>query len=165
MNKKTEKIKYKLVDVLKRFEITEFGLSTEGVGITLTYTNYDAKAAWIMYVELLTRITTQKLEKDTGDEATALESVHKIFDITRNVLKDYGRLAPSFTKISIIILNKIIRPFTAKWHKLMIIGAFDDVEKCNQFRNELEKLRSNLVIYSGILAEMAHVDDLTFILD
>ncbi|MGE6116540.1 hypothetical protein ACLHZU_10620 [Aeromonas salmonicida] len=32
----------------------------------------DKNAAWDLYIELLTRITTQKLEANQGDEQTAL---------------------------------------------------------------------------------------------
>lgn len=160
-----EKIVYKLSDVFTKFEIKDINLSTSAAGIVLTYTNYDSEAAWQMYVELLTRITTQKLEMDSGVEETALESIRKMFDITRDILKQYGHKAKSFTKISVIILNQKIRPFTAKWHKLKIENAFADDKKCKEFRQELELLRIILVKYTRILAEMAKVDDLTFIIE
>ena len=34
----------------------------------------DRQAAWKLYVELLTRITTQALPRDSGDEEAALDS-------------------------------------------------------------------------------------------
>lgn len=70
-----------------------------------------------MYVELITRITTQPLVQNKGDEATALESIYNIFEITREILKSEGKKAKNFTKIAIVVLNQMIRPFTAKWHK------------------------------------------------
>ena len=39
----------------------------------------DRAAAWDLYVELLTRVTTQYLTPEAGDEKTALDSVHAIF--------------------------------------------------------------------------------------
>ena len=51
----------------------------------------DEKAAWEMYVEMITRIITQPLPPDHGDERTALKSVYSLFEITRNVLKEHGQ--------------------------------------------------------------------------
>lgn len=36
----------------------------------------DKDAAWEMYIELITRITTQPLAENDGDEKTALDSVY-----------------------------------------------------------------------------------------
>jgi hypothetical protein len=43
----------------------------------------DGKAAWELYVELLTRIATQYLAPDHRDEKTALDTIFKLFDLTR----------------------------------------------------------------------------------
>lgn len=112
------KIKYKLRDFLDRFSFDNIELSSTGAGMTIAYRENDKKAAWLLYVELLTRITTQELKEDSGDEETALDSVYSLFGITRNILKEYGREARFFTVVSILILNQKIRPFTSKWHKI-----------------------------------------------
>lgn len=121
----------------------------------------DQTCAWDMYVELITRITTQPLEPNTGDEKTALESVHSLFKSTRTVLKEKGRNAPSFTKIAVIILNQVIRPFTAKWHKNSLSGYLDSETGKKEFRNDLELLQIDLKNYTKMLADMAKVEDLT----
>jgi hypothetical protein len=121
----------------------------------------DKAAAWDLYVELLTRMTTQKLDDNHGDEKTALTSIFLIFSITRDVMKNNGRHCIEFTKIAIIVLNQIVRPFTAKWHGLSVNGAFDDPEKCKEFRVELAELQRILKIYTKMLADMAGVEDLT----
>lgn len=121
----------------------------------------DKDAAWELYIELLTRISTQYLEPESGDEKTALDSIYKLFDLTRNIIKDNGRLCIEFTKIAIVVLNQIIRPFTAKWHRLSLEGAFGDETKRKEFRSELEKLQIKLHIYTKMLADMAGVEDLT----
>lgn len=121
----------------------------------------DEEAAWEMYVELLTRVTTQQLRDCTGDESTALHSIYKLFDITRDILKIHGRKSPNFTKIAIIVLNQIIRPFTSKWHKLFLQKAFEDEDQCIAFRRELVFLQDELCNYARMLAEMARVEDLT----
>jgi len=121
----------------------------------------DKNAAWDMYVELLTRITTQSLPDDKGIEQAALDSVHKLFEITRSVLKANGRDCIGFARIAIVILNQIIRPFTAKWHKLSEQGAFDDVTSKQLFRKELILLQEELIKYTKMLSEIADVEDLT----
>ena len=59
------------------------------------------------------------------------------------------------------MLNQIVRPFTAEWHRRSLVGHFDSVEACTEFRAELEKLRAKLHHYMGMLAEMAGVENLT----
>ena len=70
----------------------------------LTDRNQDA--AWAMYVQMLTRITTQPLPDEDGGEQTALDSVYKLFEITRDILTEYGREAPEFSKLAVLILNQ-----------------------------------------------------------
>ncbi len=152
---------YKLGQIFKRFKIENINISPTSASIDISYTNYDAEAAWILYVELLTRVTTQPLDNKCGTEKSALESVHSLFAQTRDVLKIYGRNAKSFTRIAIIVLNQIVRPFTSKWHPLSENGCFNDEIQCAEFRNELSDLRKNLINYAKLLADMASADDLT----
>lgn len=123
--------------------------------------NLDKEAAWELYIELLTRITTQPLPADSGDDKTALTSVYKLFELTREVVKRKGSGCFEFTKVAIVVLNQVIRPFTAKWHKLSLEGAFDDSEKSQEFRKELADLQEKLRVYTKALAVMAGVEDLT----
>ena len=119
----------------------------------------DKTAAWDLYIELLTRITTQPLVTTDGDEQTALNSIYSLFGTTRDVIKRNGRGCLEFTKIAVVVLNQIIRPFTAKWHKLSVEGAFTDSEQCAEFRAELHVLQSKLHIYTGMLGQMAGVEE------
>lgn len=127
----------------------------------IKFSNADKKAAWEMYIELLTRIATQYLEPESGDEQTALQSIHSIFPTTREILKRNGSSAIQFSKVAIIVLNQIVRPFTAKWHKKSLEGAFKNMDDCKDFRNELRNLQSNLRIYTKLLSDIAGVEDLT----
>lgn len=125
----------------------------------------DQNAAWEMYVYLITTILTQKLPDEDGDEKTALESVYRLFGVTRDILVTYGRKAPGFSKIAVVVLNQIVRPFTAKWHKLSLAGAFSDTEQCKAFRRELSELQLNMRRYAALLANIAKVEDITDIQD
>lgn len=121
----------------------------------------DKDAAWELYIDLLTRVTTQPLPSEHGDEAVALESVHALFGLTREVIKRKGRSCIEFSKIGIVMLNQKIRPFTAKWHKEMTAGAFNDQGKCREFRTELEELQDVLMVYAKMLADMAGIEDIS----
>ena len=59
------------------------------------------------------------------------------------------------------MLNQVVRPFTAKWHRLSLSGAFKDAERCREFRAELSTLQQLLRCYTKALAAMAEVEDLT----
>ena len=103
--------------------------------------NPDRDAAWELYVELLTRITTQPLPQEHGDETTALKSVHALFGLTRDIIKKHGRAAQKFTVLAIVVLNQIVRPFTAKWHKLSLQETLNEPAGCQTFPAELEALQ------------------------
>jgi hypothetical protein len=121
----------------------------------------DRDAAWELYIELLTRIATQPLPEEHGDDKTALESVFKLFGLTREILKRHGKYCTEFAKIAIPVLNQVVRPFTAKWHRLSLQNAFADPNQCQVFRQELEALQQQLRVYTRALADMAGVEDLT----
>lgn len=120
----------------------------------------DKDAAWELYVELLTRVTTQALQSDEGTEEAALASIHSIFKTTREVLKNHGRDCIQFSKVAIVILNQVVRPFTSKWHRKFGEGSLDDAEKA-AFRSDLVDLQEKLVAYTHMLSEIAGVEDIT----
>jgi len=146
---------------LEQWDMTSLKIKTPFLDMEWKPQDEDKAAAWELYIELLTRITTQQLQVEHGDEQTALTSIHSIFGITRDVMKNNGRHCIEFTKIAVVVLNQVVRPFTGKWHGLSVKGAFDDPEKCSEFRMELEQLQTVLRIYTQMLAEMADVEDLT----
>ena len=121
----------------------------------------DEYAAWAMYVEMSTRVITQPLPPKQGDEKTALESVHSLFESTRNVLKEHGSECNEFPPIAIEILNQHVRPFTTKWHSKDVETTFEDKSKCAEFRDKLKDLQEVLGEYTRALAKMAKVEDFT----
>ncbi len=151
----------KLKDLFEKWGLEKIKVKTPILELDWAPNDPDKDAAWELYIELLTRITTQRLPKQHGNEKTALDSVHSLFKTTREVLKKKGRECVQFTRIAVIVLNQIVRPFTAKWHNLSLEGAFEDIEKCKIFRSELAKLQNDLVNYTQMLADMANVEDLT----
>ncbi len=146
---------------LEKWNMTSLRIKTPFLEADWQPKDKDKDAAWELYIELLTRITTQQLPKGHGDESAALESIHKLFGLTREIIKNHGRECIEFTKIAIVVLNQIIRPFTAKWHKEMLENSFDDSQKRDEFRMELSEIQQSLRHYSKMLSDMAGVEDLT----
>ena len=151
----------KLKDLFEKWGLEKLKVKTPILDMEWAPNDPDKNAAWELYIELLTRITTQRLPKEHGDEKTALDSVFSLFKTTREVLKRNGRGCVQFTRIAVIVLNQVVRPFTAKWHGLSLEGAFDDKEKCKTFRIELTELQNDLQNYTKMLSDMAAVEDLT----
>lgn len=146
---------------LENWDMTSLKISVPFLEMEWKPQEEDKAAAWELYIELLTRIATQPLDAEHGDEKTALDSVFSLFSITRQVLKNNTRNCTEFTKIAIVVLNQVVRPFTAKWHRLSLQGAFNDADQCNTFRSELMALQVTLRKYTKMLANMAGVEDLT----
>ena len=120
---------------------------------------------WELYNRTTDKNHHTASDKQHGDEATALTSVYSLFGTTREIIKRNGRECFEFTKIAIVVLNQLIRPFTAKWHKRSVEGAFKNPEQCKEFRDELNILHGRLMTYTKMLADMARVEDLTYLED
>jgi len=121
----------------------------------------DAKAAWELYIEFVTRITTQPLEDEEGAEIAALESVQKLFPIARDLMRRSGREAPAFSALALALLNYRVRPFTAAWHTRAKEGRLRDPAVCGRFRDELRDLQLDLRIAADVLANLARVPRLS----
>ncbi len=151
----------KLQEWLDNWSMSSLKINLQFLEMEWNPNDVDKDAAWEMYIELITRVATQDLLPEHGDEATALTSIYELFDITRDVIKRKGRHCESFTKIAVIILNQRIRPFTAEWHKVSAAGGFSNTETCNAFRADLAELQQVLRTYSQMLSDMAGVEDIT----
>lgn len=148
-------------DLFEKWGLTSLKVKTPILEMNWEPADADKDAAWDLYVELLTRISTQRLPDDHGIEGTALDSIYSLFPLTRTTLKDHGRKAIGFSRIAIIILNQVVRPFTSKWHRLSSQGAFSDAMQYSTFRTDLFVLQGELLKYTKLLADLASVEDLT----
>lgn len=143
---------------LENWDMTELNINAGFLEMKWEPKTADQDAAWELYVELLTRITTQPLSHETGDEKAALESMYSLFPTTRSIIRTHGRDAMEFTKIAVVVLNQIVRPFTAKWHRLSLQGAFENPVQCAGFRAELSRVQEKLIRYTRMLGHMAGVE-------
>ncbi|MBD2743228.1 hypothetical protein [Coleofasciculus sp. FACHB-1120] len=135
----------------------------------------ERKAAWSLYVELVTRIAIQPLEADQGLLREALTSLYSLFGTTREILKeagpDVGASHDSVGGIAIAVLNNGLRPFLAKWHPLLQaweaqrptqLSPKEDEQNWpeeHKLRAELESLRKELEQYANALAIITGVND------
>ncbi|MBV9490479.1 MAG: hypothetical protein JO069_12260 [Verrucomicrobia bacterium] len=137
----------------------------------------EAKAAWELYVELITRVSIVELRPDEGLLREALDSFYSLFKTTRGILRQYGPGVGkpkgegnlSFGLLAIAVVNTVLRPILSKWHPLL-----EDYEstkpagvsplaherawdKAPELRGVLNAARETLMRYAGILAEVAGV--------
>ncbi len=91
---KENSTKRTLKDLLEHWGLKSLKINAMFLEATFEPSPEDQEAAWEMYIELITRVSTQHLLPDHGDEITALESIHSLFEITRNILKNKGRKSP-----------------------------------------------------------------------
>ncbi|MEM1255888.1 MAG: hypothetical protein AAGI69_25900 [Cyanobacteria bacterium P01_H01_bin.21] len=133
----------------------------------------ERKAAWAIYVELVTRIAVQDLDKDQGLLRELLNSLHSLFGITRQILREAGpEVGASYESVggmAITVLNRGLRPFLSKWHPALqaweaqrpVDISPKDHEKSwidePKLRSELQSLNEDLEQYANALVEIAGV--------
>jgi hypothetical protein len=150
-----------------------FGLfSIEG---EWTPNNKEKEAAWEMYVELITRISVEKLNDDDGTLRESFNSLYSLFDTTRSILRKYGPDVAkpdriSFGLIAISALNGSLRPFLSKWHPLLkdyeeknegMINILDYEKKWKYYkevRKRLNSLSDEMTQYADQLAKISGVE-------
>lgn len=142
----------------------------------------EKKAAWELYVELITRISVVELKESEGSLREALSSFHSFFTTTREILRKYGPDVVkgnsikdiSFGMLAVAIINVVIRPVLAKWHPLLLdyeskksedqslIEHENAWEKSKELRRVLNLTRLTLIEYAALLAKVANVPLLIF---
>lgn len=140
----------------------------------------EQKAAWELYVELVTRISVIKLSPTEGMLREALTSLHSIFTATRNILRGYGPSVAhshnngdlTFGYLAVVVLNYVLRPCLTTWHPSLLdwedekqptVSRVDHEnawESNKQLRQELEQVRMILIEYAGLLATVAGIPTL-----
>lgn len=155
------------------------------LGVLQLTGNWDAdeaqqKAAWEMYVELVTRVAIVDLHPDEGTLREALSSLHSLFGTTREILRRHGPGVARATKantltfgyVAVAVLNKLLRPILAKWHPLL--SEYEDTRdpatskvaherawpRAAELRKALADVRPKLRAYASVLAEAAGVESL-----
>ena len=113
----------------------------------------DKKAAAKLHVQMISRITTQRLGYLEGVEKTALKSVYDLFGHTRTICTLHYE-ARHFSILAWHVLNTHVRPFTAKWHPVNERGMLSALDTTDEFRAELEALQRLLRRFEVLLAQL-----------
>lgn len=129
------------------------------------------RAAWSLYVELMTRIAIQPLDPEQGLLREVLKSLYVLFGLTRTILREAGPDVAdgpkSFGPVAIEVLNKGLRPFMAKWHPCLLAHEQKQPQNVSQLehernwehyqamRQELAELQEQMKIYADVLAQIA----------
>lgn len=140
----------------------------------------ERRAAWELYVELVTRVSVVPLRADEGLLREALSSLYSLFTTTREVLRKYGPEVAepkknsqyNFGYLAVAMLNYGIRPLLATWHP-----ALEDWEnrrpfdrsrrdheqawaRAGELRTALRETRGVLTAYADLLASACGVPNL-----
>lgn len=140
----------------------------------------ERKAAWELYAELATRVSTVELGPEDGFLREALSSFYSLFGTTRDILRRYGpgvapRRGPgeiTFGALAVTVLNQALRPVLATWHPRL--AAYESLrpadvdpvsyergwEHAAALREEIARVREVLVALANALSEVAGSADL-----
>jgi hypothetical protein len=140
----------------------------------------ERKAAWELYVELLTRISVVPLGPAEGLLREALSSLYSLVATTRQILRHYGPNVAepkpngqySFGFLAVTMLNYGLRPMLARWHPVLedweairppdrSRGEHERAwEHASDLRAALDTTRDALTQYARLMADACGVPDL-----
>ncbi|MET9411996.1 hypothetical protein ABZX90_40715 [Streptomyces sp. NPDC002935] len=157
-------------------------LNLRVVEISGTWEPNDAerRAAWELYVELVTRVSVVPLRADEGLLREALSSLYSLFTTTREILRKYGPEVAepkkngqyNFGYLAVAMLNYGIRPLLAHWHPALEDwesqrstdgGRREHEQAWNDaadLRIALRDTRATLTAYADLLAHACGVPNL-----
>ena len=141
----------------------------------------ERRAAWELYVELLTRVAVVPLPAGEGLVREALSSLYSLFATTREVLRRAGPQVAepkpdgqyNLAFLAVAMLNFVLRPVLARWHPALEEWEAKRPEgrsrreheqawpQIGALRGELEVTRQQLTYYAALLAAACGVPDLT----
>lgn len=149
-----------------RHKIDDWRLeAVEIQGLKFTTAGAQRRVAWRLFIEMATRISTQPMRDEDGDNGVALKSLCDLFQFTRRTIAEMEP-TPTATgdtveTFALDMLNMDLRPFLSKWHP-----AWDDFVKSakvvsqtwpdhKQFRKELSQLQDTTEGRARGLAQIA----------
>lgn len=138
--------------------------------LTFVVNNDAQQVSWQLFVESVTRTSTQRLGDDEGLIREALTSLYGLFATTRDILKasrpSTRREGFTVENLAVTLLNRELRPFLSKWHPLL--REFEDAEpdlpesawpRAAECRRELRQLQEHTREYVLAFAQLAGVED------
>jgi hypothetical protein len=118
----------------------------------------DQAAAHEFLSDLRTRISTQPLPYQYGAEGRALDSLWEVFAQARAAMKKYPGCV-EFADAVTQMLNKDLRPVTAKWHRAYVEGRLSARDGADEFRGDLAAVQEKLRAFARTLHQKAYGTD------
>ena len=153
-------------------QLTEVKITVPQVSELTFVVNNDARqVAWKLYIETVTRVSTQPLSDEEGFIREALSSLYGLFATTRDSLKSSRPSVPvsgsqTVEHLAVTMLNHELRPFLSKWHPRLRDfekthpddkeSAWPDNMTC---RAELRRAQDHLAGFALGFARLAGVRD------
>jgi hypothetical protein len=137
--------------------------------LTFVVNDESRVVAWKLFVETVTRVTTQPLNDDQGLIREAMTSLYGLFATTRETLKSSRPSVPApgsqtVEHLAVTMLNWEIRPFLSTWHPQLRQfeqehptgpeSAWPEAATC---RGELRRTQEHLRRYALGFARLAGV--------
>ncbi|NRQ32363.1 hypothetical protein HII36_11005 [Nonomuraea sp. NN258] len=162
-----------LIQIYQRSaRLTEVKVSLPQVSqLTFMVNNESRNVAWKLFVEAMTRVSTQPLDDEEGLTREALSSLYGLFATVRDTLKSSRPSVPApggqtVEHLAIKMLNQELRPFLSKWHPRL--RAFEQARpdapesewpENAACRAELREVQQRLHGYAMGFAKLAGVSD------
>ena len=162
----------KLVNVKLALKLPGIG----GISGTWEPDEAEIRAAWELYVEMVTRTPLGGFSPQEGSAREALTSIYSLFDTTRGILRSYGPSVArpksgqelSFGYLAVSMLNLVLRPLLTKWHPQLggwergnpKVGENEWPDR-HDFLEAVKEIGVQLHQYASIFAEVAEVPELT----
>lgn len=139
--------------------------------LTFVVNNDARQVAWKLYIETVTRVSTQPLTDEEGYIREALTSLYGLFATTRDTLKASRPSVPvsggqAVEHLAVTMLNHELRPFLSKWHPRLreFEKAHPDGQESAwpgnvECRSDLRHVQSHLVGFALGFARLAGVRD------
>jgi hypothetical protein len=153
-------------------QLTEVKITVPQVSELKFVVNNDARqVAWKLYIETVTRVSTQPLADEEGFIRETLTSLYGLFATTRDTLKASRPSVPvsggqTVEHLAVTMLNHELRPFLAKWHPRLreFEKAHPDLRESDwpdnmACRAELRDVQAHLVGFALGFARLAGVRD------
>ena len=161
----------KLVDVKLDLKVPGIG----GIAGTWEPDESEVRAAWELYVEMVTRTPLGGISSQEGSLREALDSIYSLFDTTRGILRESGPVVArpksgrklSFGYLAVSMLNRVLRPLLTEWHPKLRAWERNNPhrdesewEGRSDFLKALDEVRLQLRQYANLFAEVADVPEL-----
>ena len=161
----------KLVNVKIDLKVPGIG----GIAGTWEPDESEVRAAWELYVEMVTRTPLGGFSSQDGSLRESLDSIYSLFDTTRGILRESGPAVArpksggklSFGYLAVSMLNRVLRPFLTEWHPKLRSWErtnphrdASEWEGRSDFLNALRDISVQLRQYADLFAEVADVPEL-----